>query len=341
MRPWLCVGVLSFVALGCTDDTGDASGGSSSEGGGSVDAGTGGLTAAGGASGTGGATTSGGGGGQAPGVPCVANGRPGTCEPFDSCTGEGQAPVAGFCPGPAEIQCCAELPAGSCDPESTPLPNFDVVEPAGQGGCLPGMRAIDAFCIDAYEAALVSFPDFGPVSPYFNPGDREVVAVSAPGLVPQGYIDQVRASDACTNAGKRLCTDVEWLRACQGPSGNTYPYGDVREPGVCNDARTVHPAVEYFMTTDPSIYSELDHPCLNQLEAGLDPTGANAGCLTDDGAFDMMGNLHEWTADPNGTFRGGFYVDTVLNGNGCLYATTAHDVSHYDYSTGFRCCADL
>ena len=54
----------------------------------------------------------------------------------------------------------------------------------------------------------------------------------------------------------------------------------------------------------------------------------------------MMGNLHEWTADPDGTFRGGFYVDTVINGPGCLYATTAHATSHWDYSTGFRCCAD-
>jgi hypothetical protein len=53
----------------------------------------------------------------------------------------------------------------------------------------------------------------------------------------------------------------------------------------------------------------------------------------------MMGNLHEWTADPAGTFRGGFYVDTVRNGNGCLYATTAHNTSYRDYSTGFRCCA--
>ena len=68
------------------------------------------------------------------------------------------------------------------------------------------------------------------------------------------------------------------------------------------------------------------------------PTGAEAGCVTAEGAFDMMGNLHEWTADPAGTFRGGYYVDTVLNGNGCLYATTAHDVSYWDYSTGFRCC---
>ena len=63
------------------------------------------------------------------------------------------------------------------------------------------------------------------------------------------------------------------------------------------------------------------------------------GRTSADGLFDLMGNLHEWTADPAGTFRGGFYVDTVINGNGCLYRTTAHDVAHWDYSTGFRCCA--
>ena len=37
----------------------------------------------------------------------------------------------------------------------------------------------------------------------------------------------------------------------------------------------------------------------------------------------------------------GYYVDTVINGNGCLYATTAHATSYWDYSTGFRCCAAL
>ena len=53
---------------------------------------------------------------------------------------------------------------------------------------------------------------------------------------------------------------------------------------------------------------------------------------------DMMGNLQEWTSAPAGTLRGGYYGDTTLNGNGCLYATTAHDTTYWDYSTGFRCC---
>jgi hypothetical protein len=229
----------------------------------------------------------------------------------------------------------------SCDPDARPEPNAGLVEAPGSGGCPTGMLLIPdtpPYCIDRYEAALVVAADGSPWSPYFNPGTTAVRAVSLAGAVPQAYIDELQASDACAAAGKRLCTDAEWLRACRGPAGTTYPYGDTRMPGVCNDARSVNPAVEYFGTSDASIYSMLDNPCLDQLPASLDRTGANPGCVTAEGAFDMMGNLHEWTSAPAGTFRGGYYVDTVLNGNGCLYATTAHDTSHWDYSTGFRCC---
>ena len=30
----------------------------------------------------------------------------------------------------------------------------------------------------------------------------------------------------------------------------------------------------------------------------------------------MVGNLHEWTSDPDGTFQGGYYLDTSINGEG-------------------------
>ena len=110
--------------------------------------------------------------------------------------------------------------------------------------------------------------------------------------------------------------------------------------GVCNDHRDVHPAIEYFGTSASWICSEIDNACIDQIPETVDPTGARTGCVTAEGAYDMMGNVHEWTADPAGTFRGGYYVDTVLNGPGCLYATTAHNTLHWDYSTGFRCCAD-
>jgi sulfatase modifying factor 1 len=231
-----------------------------------------------------------------------------------------------------------EDPTTTCDPDASPLPNPScLADEPGASGCPDGMALIaadPAFCIDRYEATIDG------ASPYRNPGATPGPASSTRDAVPQAYISGTQAAASCAAAGKRLCSDAEWLRACRGPDENVYPYGDTRMPGVCNDARAVHPAVEYFMTTDPIIFSMLGHPCLDQLPSSLDRAGENPGCVTGEGVYDMMGNLHEWTAAAAGTFRGGFYVDTMINGDGCLYATTAHDVAHWDYSTGFRCCAD-
>jgi hypothetical protein len=238
---------------------------------------------------------------------------------------------------------CSTNPIPWCTADTYPTPNDVPDEPPGLGGCPPGMGPVDTFCVDRWEAALVEIlPNdaLGPWSPFRNPSGVTVRAVSAPGLVPQGYISQEQAAAACSFSGKRLCSNTEWLRACQGAQGNIYPFGNRPAPGTCNDARTCHPAIQYFESAADWIWSELDHPCLNQLPAGLAATDEHPGCVSADGMLDMMGNLHEWTADPEGTFRGGFYVDTMLNGPGCLYATTAHTVTYWDYSTGFRCCAD-
>ena len=88
------------------------------------------------------------------------------------------------------------------------------------------------------------------------------------------------------------------------------------------------------------VWSALDNACLNQLPDTVDRTGVNSGCVTAEGIYDMVGNLHEWISDRAGTFRGGYYVEAHLNGEGCDYVTTAHSWSYRDYSTGFRCCAD-
>jgi sulfatase modifying factor 1 len=61
--------------------------------------------------------------------------------------------------------------------------------------------------------------------------------------------------------------------------------------------------------------------------------------------YDMSGNVHEWVDHINlpketGTFKGGFFVDAKINGEGCLYKTIAHSPKYHDYSIGFRCCAD-
>ena len=238
-----------------------------------------------------------------------------------------------------------DAPTGPCDPAARPLPNEGLSEADGVGGCPAGMVPVETkkpYCVDQYEASLELVGDGGKTtswSPYVNPGRERVRAVSLADSVPQSAISQVEATRACKAADKHLCTDAEWLRACQGSEGTTYPYGKTLEPGVCNDHRAQHPAIQYYGASDSSIWSKLDNPCINQQADSLARTGANSGCVSQAGAFDMMGNLHEWTANPSGVFRGGYYADTVKNGPGCRYATSAHAVGYQDYSTGFRCCA--
>jgi sulfatase modifying factor 1 len=278
---------------------------------------------------------------------CSVDGAKGACIDVASCAAPFAA-TAGKCPGAANIQCCTD-PTTACDPLDPPtlndgLPGAGLTEPALDDACPSGMVSAGLFCVDVVEASLVVIDDDGNSiashSPFVHPTSNAIRAVSIPGAIPQAYIDGIHAETACQNAGKRLCTDDEWLFACRGPGNLTYPYGNTRLPGVCNDARTLHPAIDFFGTNESWIWSELGNACIAQLPDGLAPTGTHEACVSSTGAFDMMGNLHEWTSAPAGTFRGGFYVDTALNGNGCLYATTAHDSAHWDYSTGFRCCAD-
>jgi formylglycine-generating enzyme len=84
----------------------------------------------------------------------------------------------------------------------------------------------------------------------------------------------------------------------------------------------------------------MNDPRIFDLPHGVEPTGTRAECKSEYGVYDLVGNLHEWTADPEGTFVGGFFMDTQQNGEGCGYRTRAHKFSYHDYSTGFRCCRD-
>jgi len=215
------------------------------------------------------------------------------------------------------------------------------------GPCPADMVVVDdAFCIDAYEGALEEQGDDGQwaaASPYETVQERVVRAVPAKGIVPQGYISEEQAADACARSGKRLCTSTEWLLACQGPDGWVYPYGDSYDADACNDTyEGTHPVVDYFGTSeDVWDGTHMNDPGINQQENTVEAGGANPDCVSTWGAYDMHGNLHEWVDDADGTFRGGFYADAVINGPGCTYVTTAHTVTYHDYSTGFRCCGDL
>jgi formylglycine-generating enzyme required for sulfatase activity len=246
----------------------------------------------------------------------------------------------------------AAASAASGESDAPPVRSETAEPSTAPSACPDDMAAVDAsFCIDRYEASLVEVVARGEERPWpyyaVVPPDVDVRAVSLRSVFPQGYISGVRARAACERSGKRLCRPYEWRVACRGPSWTTFPYGDARVRGRCNDdgrspMHVFHPEVELpghgWMW---GFAGNMIDPRLNQLEGTLSRTGERSACTNAYGVFDMVGNLHEWVEDPDGTFQGGYYLDTRINGDGCNYRTTFHPMGYRDYSIGFRCCADI
>ena len=218
------------------------------------------------------------------------------------------------------------------------------VESARPGECPSGMANVDGkFCVDMFEASTLEILPNGderthsPFEPVLK--GMTVRAISSRGVYPQAYISGADAKLACEHSGKRLCRATEWKQACMGPHKKQWGYGDSREPRRCNDSGR-SPVIAMFGPKHAYTWDHMNDSILNQLEGTLDKTGARKSCTNEYGVHDMVGNLHEWVDDPNGTFEGGYYQDVTLNGDGCSYTTTAHEFTYHDYSTGFRCCAE-
>jgi len=168
-------------------------------------------------------------------------------------------------------------------------------------------------------------------------------AVSAPGTTPQGYFSYYSAKSACETAGKRLCSESEWVRACRSRGGTKHPYADAFEPGRCNVFRNMHPAYELHGN---SSLGHLDPRLHLVWEEGTRPlllsTGQMTQCVsrtkTDGDIYDMVGNLDEWIEDAAGTFVGGFYSRATREG--CEAKVEGHAPQYVDYSLGARCCRD-
>ena len=145
-------------------------------------------------------------------------------------------------------------------------------------------------------------------------------------MIPWHTVRFSDAQTACESIGWRLCTRDEFLRACQGPSRNAYPYGSTFEGGRCN---------------------------VNSSLSEIATTGQFSGCESGEGGFDLNGNLWEWTSqsDPQDS-RARYY-----QGAGWKIVAERHQAAElrcetdtrlpglsaptYQATTvGFRCCQD-
>lgn len=222
---------------------------------------------------------------------------------------------------------------------ATTVPTLPEVLVTPSGPCPPEMAHVGRSCVDKWEASLVEIDESGremPHSPFEAPNGKRVRAVSRANVTPQAHISMNEAKRACEASHKRLCKAPEWKKACKGPESTQYPYGNKRVANACVDTQRVSPMHRLHNGEHSS--QTMNDARANQIPGTLERTGEAAACTNGYDVHDMVGNVHEWTDD--GSFRGGYYLDTEINGEGCDYRTTAHAAWYYDYSTGFRCCSD-
>ncbi|MGZ9006228.1 MAG: formylglycine-generating enzyme family protein, partial [Burkholderiales bacterium] len=137
------------------------------------------------------------------------------------------------------------------------------------------------------------------------------------GAIPLTNVSQSQAAALCAERDKRLCGELEWERACKGPSNRLYEYGDRHRPDRCGTG----------------------------VEPSLRPAGLRVGCRSDFGVRDLHGGAFEWTSS---RWRRGTTGDAVATrgGNataGEVVARCANGEARPPDSKsgvlGFRCCA--
>jgi serine/threonine protein kinase len=141
------------------------------------------------------------------------------------------------------------------------------------------------------------------------------------GSNPKSNVGFSEAKGLCEKEGKRLCTEEEWEAACRGTQGRIFPYGKGWDSEICN----------------------------TETQEGKDRTlaksGSFKGCVSPVGAYDMSGNLMEWTQTPfekdnrRVIVKGGSYLRPNYAAR-CSYRYPAPQDLH-DPEFGFRCCADV
>ncbi len=190
-----------------------------------------------------------------------------------------------------------------------------------RGGCPSSMVRAGNFCIDRYEA-----PN--------RRGGRPLVMQSAND-----------ANEWCTDHHKRLCTEDEWIAACQGDDHRTYPYGNEHIDDRCNDDKTWMKVDEALLAKWPAPEAKAHAKELYQAT----PSGSKRQCKSEAGARDMTGNVEEWVVRTRTHANSfpyiliGCYWSGCYGGNKptCHSTNNAHGPEFRFYETGFRCCRDL
>jgi formylglycine-generating enzyme required for sulfatase activity len=205
---------------------------------------------------------------------------------------------------------------------------------------LPQHRVqLDAFYLDQYEVTTARYAKFFKETNRRQPVYWSANVVSAHASKPVVGVDWNDATAYCAWAGRRLPTEAEWEKAARGTDQRSYPWGNEAPSEQRANFNHCCDFNEYGALTDVGLF-----------EQGRSPSGA----------YDMAGNVWEWTADwydetyygesparnPTGPSSGDF---RMLRGgswdNGPVYVRSALRLrgtsTERGDNIGFRCAQDI
>jgi formylglycine-generating enzyme required for sulfatase activity len=140
------------------------------------------------------------------------------------------------------------------------------------------------------------------------------------GAIPKTNVARDEATRLCAEKGKRLCTELEWERACRGPTSTRYEYGETYDATKCSTGVAIE-------------------------QTARKPSGQRLTCVSGFGVREMHGGVWEWTDSAWG--RGSRADLGVLRGGnstaGEIVGRCANALGRAPQSAepqmGFRCCA--
>lgn len=143
-----------------------------------------------------------------------------------------------------------------------------------------------------------------------------------PGGIPTTNVSKGEAQKLCEAHGKRLCTELEWERACKGDANTTYEYGNTYRKSTCGTGIPVE-------------------------KAASRTNGEFPACKSSFGVFDLHGGAWEWTQSTwEGRKAGEQHAGVLRGGNatsgelvGRCANSLARNINSKTASIGFRCCA--
>ncbi|HVW23960.1 MAG TPA: SUMF1/EgtB/PvdO family nonheme iron enzyme [Polyangiaceae bacterium] len=181
----------------------------------------------------------------------------------------------------------------------------DAYEPAQ---CRRGLEL--RFCVDRYE-----YPN------------RE-------GMLPATVVTFEQARSACAEEGKRLCTELEWTFACEGPRGLAFSYGDEADPDACNVGRPA-PRLAH-----DAMWEARDVARAVEQHDGRVAAGERKGCVGPFGARDLIGNVDEWVKSDVPGFEHALHGGRYEGAPTCQTVRQIKQPGFRQLQTGFRCCRD-